>query len=110
MSSGAGLAGDVAMSQARRQALVQRQQALLQQSAALRLSLELQLLPWRPTLHVADQVRSAWSWVRAHPEWVAGAALVVVVLRPTRALRWGMRLWSGLRLWQQVQRRLQTLS
>lgn len=92
------------MSQARRQALVQRQQALLQQSAALRTSLELQLLPWRPRLCAADQVRSAWNWVRAHPEWVAGAAVVVVVLRPARALRWGLRLWSGLRLWKQLQR------
>lgn len=97
------------MSTANQRALQQRQQALLQQSAALRTSLALQLRPWRPRLHVADQIHAAWGWLRAHPEWVLGAGLVVVVLRPKRALRWGLRLWSGLRLWRQFQRQLQTL-
>ena len=105
----AGAAGSAAMSKARELALAQRQQGLLQQSAALRSSLALQLRPWQPGLRVADQVRAAWGWLRAHPEWVVGAGLVVVLLRPGRALRWGMRLWSGVRLWQQIRRQLQAL-
>ena len=95
------------MSTARERALALRQQALLQRSEALRTSLALQLRPWRPGLQVADQIGAAWAWLRAHPEWLAGAGVLVVVLRPWRALRWGMRLWTGVRLWQQLQRHLQ---
>ena len=42
--------------------------------------------------------------VAAHPQAPLAAAVVLVVLRPRRAWRWGLRLWWGWRSWQRVQR------
>jgi phage gp46-like protein len=42
--------------------------------------------------------------LREHPEWPIGAAVVVVLLKPRRALRWGMRLWWG---WRTARRALE---
>jgi hypothetical protein len=82
--------------------VLQRQLALLARSDELRASLKLQVAALRPALNWAERAREGWLWLRAHPEWPLGAALVLVVLRPRRSLRWGLRLWSGWRLWQRL--------
>ncbi|MDH4289755.1 MAG: YqjK-like family protein [Aquincola sp.] len=87
-------------------ALARRQQVLLARSAELRIHAATQLSVLRPPLDLADQFRSGWHWLRTHPEWPIGVAIMVVVLRPRRALRWGLRLWSGWRLLRRLQRRL----
>ena len=58
-------------------------------------------------LALADRVRAGWLWLRAHPQLPLAAAVVLVVLRPRRAWRWGLRLWWGWRSWQRMQRWLQ---
>lgn len=87
-------------------ALAQRQRVLLTRSAELRIHASTQLAVLRPPLDLADQFRSGWRWLRAHPEWPIGVGLVVVVLRPRRAARWGLRLWTGWRLFRRLQRRV----
>lgn len=87
--------------------LVRRQQQLLVRSTALRGELAREAMVWQPPLALADRVHAGWRWLRAHPEGPLAAALVLVVLRPRRALRWGWRVWAGWRLWQRLQGRLQ---
>ena len=78
-----------------------RQQLLLLRSQELRGQLSLQAAALQPPLAWADQLRAGWAWLRGHPEWPIGAALVVIVIRPRRALRWGTRLWWA---WQTLRR------
>ena len=47
-------------------------------------------------LALADRVHEAWRWLRAHPEAPLAALVVVAVLRPRRAWRWGLRAVVGL--------------
>ena len=88
-------------------ALALRQQALLLRSAALRSDLGRDLRRLQAPLALADRVRAGWQWLRAHPQVPLAAGLVLVVLRPRRAWRWGLRLWWGWRRWRRVQRWLQ---
>ena len=81
--------------------LVLRQQRLVARSAQLRLALADQTQALKKPLAWADQVRKGVTWLRHNPQWPLGAVLVLVVVRPRRAIRWGGRLWWG---WQTFRR------
>lgn len=85
-------------------ALARRLQLLLARSSLLRAELGLHAAELQRPLALADGVRDGWHWLRTHPQWPAGAVVVLALLRPRRALRWGLRLWAA---WGVV-RRLQT--
>ncbi len=91
------------------QVLAQRQQQLLDRNAVLRQRLGHDAQALRTPLTLADQVRSGWRWLQAHPEWVGLGTLVLVVWRPRRVLRLAGRLWAGWRLWQRARRWRATL-
>lgn len=95
------------------QMLARRQQRLLVRSSELRNDFALHAQVLRQPLALADQVHSAWRWLRAHPELPLAAVGVVLLLRPRRSLgllwRLGWRLVAGWRLWQRVQGRLAPL-
>lgn len=91
------------MNPRRAQALAERQRGLVQRSGLLRDSLHVQLRGVHQPLAWADRAVAAWRWGLLHPQWVAGAGLVLVVLRPRRAVRWGWGLWWAWRRWQAVQ-------
>lgn len=86
-----------------------RCQQLQQRSAGLRLQLAHDARVLQAPLALADQVRDSWRWLRSHPQWLAAATGVLVLLRPRRALRLARRLWTGWRLWQRLQRWRATL-
>lgn len=88
-------------------ALARRQQGLLLRSADLRGVLAHDLRTLHTPLAMADRVQAGWRWLRAHPELPLAAAATVLVLRPRRAWRWGLRVWWGWRSWQRLQRWLQ---
>ena len=79
--------------------LALRQQLLVLRSAELRAGLAAEWSPWRDRV---SRLRRALAWLRSHPEWPAGVVVAAVALRPGRALRWGLRLWGGWRLWRQL--------
>jgi hypothetical protein len=87
---------------------VQRQQQLLMHGDRLRRALASDAQVLRQPLAAADQVRAAWHWLRARPEVIGGAVLVLTVLRPRRAWRLATRLlprvWAGWQLWQRFER------
>lgn len=88
-------------------ALHQRQLLLRSTELRLRLMDDAQVLA--PPLRLADRVHAGWRWLRDHPEVPLAAVAVVVVLRPRRALRWGLRLWTGWQTFRRLQRRVSAL-
>lgn len=94
------------MNSRRSQALRLRQQELLLRSQVLRIDLAQQAAVFSRPLAVADQLRDGWHWLRAHPLLPTAAAVALVVVRPRRAWRLGLRLWWGWNLWQRLQKRL----
>lgn len=80
-----------------RETLLLRQQSLALRSTELRLRLERDIVGLAPTLALVDRGVAGLHWFRAHPEYPLGAAAVLALLRPRRALRWGLRLWWGWR-------------
>jgi hypothetical protein len=89
--------------------LMLRQQQLLVRSAQLRLSLKNQVQVFKRPLAVADQVQSGLLWLCRNPQLPLGALMILVVLRPRRALGWGGRLWRAWRLFQRTKNLLETL-
>lgn len=82
----------------RSRALATQRQRLQQRSAVLRERLAHQTQQLQPALDLAEQARDAGRWLRANPALVAGLVAALVVLRPRRLLRWGLRAWAGWRL------------
>jgi len=88
----------------RKEVLLLRRQSLQLRSAELRLRVERDVMRLAPSLALADRGVAGLHWLREHPEWPIGAAVVVVLLKPRRALRWGMRLWWS---WRTARRALE---
>lgn len=70
-----------------------RQQRLLIRSTELRLQLRADLQRLQGPAAVADQVKSAFLWLYQNPLWPAGVLLLLMVLKPRRALVWTGKLW-----------------
>jgi YqjK-like protein len=86
--------------------LLQRREALRQRSSLLRADWALQAQVLRKPLGLVDQARAGVQWLVQHPEWPIGAALLLVLLRPGRVLRWGTFAWQGYGMARRVQRLL----
>lgn len=92
------------MAESAGEALLLRRQQLQLRSGSLRDDWSMQVQALRAPLGVADQARAATQWLLRHPEWPLGAALLIVVLRPSRALRWASYAWQGYGAYRRVQR------
>ena len=73
--------------------LLLRQQRLLIRSTELRLQLRADLQRLQGPAAVADQVRSALLWLYQNPLWPAGVLVLLLVVKPRRALVWAGKLW-----------------
>lgn len=97
------------MNRERAAALALRQRLLLLSSTELRGRLAADAAVLQRPLALADRVQQGWRWLRANPAAPIAVVVVVAVLRPRRAWRWGLRLWSGWRMLRRLQRQLQRL-
>lgn len=70
-----------------------RQQSLLIRSTELRLQLRADLQRLQGPAAVADQVKSALLWLYQNPIWPAAVLVLLLVLKPGRALVWTGKLW-----------------
>ena len=73
---------------------------LLARAAVERESVRVQLRAWEAPLALVDRSVTAARYVRRHPQWLMGAAIVLAVLRPRRALAWvrnGLIAWRAFR-------------
>ena len=89
---------------ARQRELARRCQHLQSRSGELRANLAQHSLALHAPLAAADQVLDAGRWLKAHPEWLGAGVALLMLWRPRRAWRLGLRLWGGWRLWQRAQR------
>jgi len=85
----------------------QRQALLLERSAALRQIFADDAKGLQRPLAVVDRTRDVIRWWAARPYWLVALAGSTLLLRPRRALGWGLRAWSGWRTWRRVQALLQ---
>jgi len=74
-----------------------RRAVLLGRAAAERGELAQALRQWSSPIGLVDRALTALNIVKSHPLLVAGAMIVLAVLRPRGAFRWARRGWS---LWQ----------
>ena len=82
-------------------ALMLRQQQFLIRSAQLRISFAEQTQVLKRPLALADDARAGMQWLLRNPQWPLGVLVFLIVVRPSRALRWGGRAWAA---WRSLQR------
>lgn len=82
--------------------LILRQQRLRLRNAELRLTLADQLQVLKSPLALVDRTRDAVQWLYRHPLWPTACVLVLLVLRPKRAILWGGRLWWSWKAFKQT--------
>ncbi len=78
-----------------------RRERLIARAELQRDELEREIDVWQPAIGVLDRALAGYAWIRAHPEILVAAGVVMLVLRPRRTLRWSMRFYS---LWQTYRR------
>ena len=57
-------------------------------------------------MRAAGWIAAAWRMARARPVLVGGAVAALVILRPSRAIAWSLRLWAGWQTFQRLRERL----
>ncbi len=80
--------------------LALKRQRLQVEAAAQRVMLLQTLASAAPALGIADKAGAGWRWVKAHPQWLAALAALLLVARPRGVLRWtrrGFLLWRSAR-------------
>ena len=79
--------------------LAERRERLVAQAAAQRMTLAQNIEPWRNPLARADQGLAALRYIKNHPAWIVGGAILLAVLRPGRVGKWLGRGWVT---WQMI--------
>jgi YqjK-like protein len=74
--------------------LALQRERLLARSTVLRERVLEQSAALTPVLNLGDRLRDGRRWVGQHPTLVLSAVVLVVVVRPRTAWRWGLRAWS----------------
>ena len=83
-------------------ALALKKQRLLMRSADLRDRMSGHAEGLSPFFLAVDRLRAAGTAIARHPEWVAGAVVLLVVVRPRFVWRWMQRGFVGWRLWKSI--------
>ena len=80
--------------------LALKRQRLQLQAAAQRVMIMQAIESAAPAFGAAEKVRSGLRWAKAHPEWLAGIGVALLVARPRAFFRWAKRgffIWRSLR-------------
>jgi len=87
-----------------------RRAHLLARAAVERERISVQLRAWEAPLAVADKAYAAARYVRRHPQWLVGLAVVLAILRPRRALAWARNGLIAWRTWRWMSNALRGLA
>ena len=87
-----------------RDELTRRRERLRLSSRQLREDWSRQVQALRSPLGLADRARDGVQRLAQHPEWPNGVALLVVLVRPGRVLRWAGYALQGYSLYRRAQR------
>ncbi len=73
--------------------LAERRERLVAQAAAQRMTLAQNIEPWRNPLARVDQGLAVLRYIKSHPAWIVGGAVLLAALRPGRVGKWLGRGW-----------------
>jgi hypothetical protein len=81
--------------------LALRRERIRARIAEQRHELEVALSPFAPAISMVDAGLGVWRYLRAHPQWLLGGAVALLVWRPRGSLKWARRIWVLGRTWRQ---------
>jgi hypothetical protein len=81
--------------------LALKKQRLQLKAAAQRVMILHALESAAPAFGAAEKARAALHWAKAHPEWLAGIGVALLVARPRAFFRWAKR---GFFAWRSYRR------
>lgn len=81
--------------------LAERRERLITQAAAQRMALAQGIEPWRIPLARVDQGLAALRYIKSHPAWIFGSAVLLAALRIGRVWKWAR---SARATWQVMHR------
>ena len=87
-----------------------RRAHLMARAAVERERLCVQLHAWEVPLALADKGYAAARYVRQNPQWIIAAVVLLVVLRPRRALSWARNGLIAWRAWRWISKSLRGLA
>jgi len=87
-----------------------RRARLMARAAVERERISVQLHAWQAPLALADKGFAAARYVRRNPQWIVAAAVLLVVLRPRRALAWARNGLIAWRTWRWISHSLRRLA
>jgi hypothetical protein len=82
--------------------LAEQRERLIARAAAQRTALGNAIEPLRAPLSIADQGLAALRFIKRHPAWLVGGAVLFAAIRPRSAGRWLGRGWLAWRIVQQL--------
>jgi hypothetical protein len=82
--------------------LAEQRERLIAHAAAQRTALGHAIEPLRTPLSIADQGLAALRFIKRHPAWIVGGAVLIAAVRPGPAGKWLGRGWLAWRIVQQL--------
>jgi len=87
-----------------------RRAHLMARAAVERERISVQLHAWEAPLVLVDKSIAAARYVRRNPQWIVAAVVLLVVLRPRRALAWARNGLIAWRAWRWISQSLRGLA
>lgn len=87
-----------------------KRSSLMARAAVERERLVMQLQTWEAPFALADKGLAAARFARQNPHWIAAAAVLLMVLRPRRALSWARNGLIAWRAWRWISQSLRGLA
>jgi hypothetical protein len=86
--------------------LAERRATLIARAENQRDALGQATVPLRVPLELADRGLAGIQYLRQHPEWLAGGAVLALLLRPRRIITWAQRGWLAWRFTRSLKNKL----
>ena len=86
--------------------LAERRATLIARADSQRNALGQATVPLRVPLELADRGLAGIHYLRQHPEWLAGGAVLALLLRPRRIVKWAQHGWLAWRFTRSLKNKL----
>ena len=86
--------------------LAERRATLIARAESQRDTLGQAVVPLRVPLAVVDQGLAGINYLKLHPEWLAGSAVLMLLLKPRRIFKWAQNGWLAWRFARSLKNKL----
>ena len=86
--------------------LAERRATLIAKAETQRDALSQAAVPLRVPLALMDRGLAGINYLKLHPEWLAGGAVLMLALRPRRIFKWAQRGWLAWRFTRGLKNKL----